>query len=298
MLAFVARYLGRTAKIWRLPILHSILFSNDEWLSRFYGFMEYPTLVVAFILSMIPWALYFIAHRISKPFRIPLAAVYYVLSFFPIYISYSRSGYLLFWIGAAGILFLSWKINTGTENKKILLSAAIVLFFLSVIPMSGYFAALIKELLAMREGSNSTRMEIYRESMECFLKNPLIGCGIKEIGRMGYPLGSHSSYLGFLYKTGILGALAAVAALIKQASLLLKRLLRSRQAQNAVCLLFVLLMLGYYIFEDIDGCDWLPCIWFASMGLLRGKQVFHDHHQSALHGDLLQQRKRGPAQIV
>ena len=272
-LAFIARFMRYVINTYTLPVTHRVLYSYDGWYSRFQGFMEYPTLVSSLVLLMTPWALYFILNKVNRPFRIPCAVIYYVLSFFPIYISYSRNGYVLFWSGAVGILFLCWKVKLGSKNKRVLAIIVGTLFLAGAVFFSQYTIALVNKLLDMRQGSNSTRMDIYKETIENLQGwNLLLGCGIKKIGRVGYPLGSHCTYLGFLYKTGIAGTLMIMAALLRQGIFLLKSLLKSQKIRDGICLLFALLMFAYFIFEDMDGCDWFLCIWFSIIGVLRRLQ--------------------------
>ena len=56
------------------------------------------------------------------------------------------------------------------------------------------------------EGSKMTRIQIYINSIESLKQHFIIGWGTqRDVPGMYYPLGSHSFYLGILYKHGILG---------------------------------------------------------------------------------------------
>ena len=66
---------------------------------------------------------------------------------------------------------------------------------------------MLGQYASAREGSNATRGNIYSASIEkAFAESPLIGMGIKDLSPYDLiPYGSHSTYVGFFYKTGIIG---------------------------------------------------------------------------------------------
>jgi len=69
----------------------------------------------------------------------------------------------------------------------------------------------IVTLYHMKEGSNAMRMILYKESIDLMMAtNPILGIGIKpNIGELtlgaNLPLGSHSTLIGYFFKTGLLG---------------------------------------------------------------------------------------------
>lgn len=123
----------------------------------------------------------------------------------------------------------------------------------------------------MRVGSNSTRQIIYVETIHAWKQHKFIGSGIKAIGSLGYPLGSHSSYLGFLYKTGIVGFICVIIGFgVKCRKLVIH--LKGLDTFCATCIMAVLSLLIFFIFEDIDGSNWLVCVWMAMLGIISNQE--------------------------
>ncbi len=75
-------------------------------------------------------------------------------------------------------------------------------------------SALLEQFLTLRGGgSTSTRGIIYQQTILAILDNPL-GYGTqRDIPGLGYPLGSHSNWLGLLFKYGV-GGFAAVLLML------------------------------------------------------------------------------------
>ena len=79
--------------------------------------------------------------------------------------------------------------------------------FLLWLEQSGILYQIIDLVLYSRgEGSANTRGKIYVQTFNSFLERPLFGWGTeRDVKGLAYPLGSHSYYLGTLYKQGIVG---------------------------------------------------------------------------------------------
>jgi O-antigen ligase len=79
--------------------------------------------------------------------------------------------------------------------------------FLLWLEQSGILYQIIDLLIYSRgEGSVNTRMKIYVQTFDSFLERPFFGWGTeRDVKGLAYPLGSHSYYLGTLYKQGIVG---------------------------------------------------------------------------------------------
>ena len=78
-----------------------------------------------------------------------------------------------------------------------------------------------------------------------------------------YPLGSHSSYVGFFYKTGLLGLGCILFALFK----LIKAVFLKHFKKNMLFLLGVGAILLAMALEDIDGADWLLVLFMTINGI-------------------------------
>ncbi|MEQ9116807.1 O-antigen ligase family protein [Fulvivirga sp.] len=113
----------------------------------------------------------------------------------------------LFTIGSRSMLFfgvitvLIYHIKS--KHLYLLFVFMMPLFILAIVN-------LIPVLSEMRQGSNDTRMAIYTESLRLTLDtNFILGLGIKPIlpgiVSFQYPVGSHSTLLGYFIKNGMIG---------------------------------------------------------------------------------------------
>lgn len=234
----------------RVGINFSLLGSTlntDDWINgvkqnRLLAFFEYSSLITSFIL--INLGLYFLSPTKNKLFNIFLL----IMSFIPILLSLSRIcivAYIVFLF-----FYIFYKIKKTNYGNLILLSAFFLTFF-AVIIFSNQLIKYIYDIVFLREGSNNTRMTIYALSFsEVLNKNFLFGIGIKSLHN-GIPLGSHSTYIGMLYKSGILGCLIFLILLYAIIKMIFKSNVSFEVKGVFISFLFI------FLFEDIDGTNWL-----------------------------------------
>jgi len=79
--------------------------------------------------------------------------------------------------------------------------------FLLYLELTGFLYQIIDLLLYSRgQGSANSRIKIYTQTFSSFLERPIFGWGTeRDVKGLAYPMGSHSYYLGTLYKQGIVG---------------------------------------------------------------------------------------------
>lgn len=128
--------------------------------------------------------------------------------------------------------------------------------------------ALWQGLNDMRAGSSDIRFQVYEATIdEALSTSPLIGVGIKSRGDFFIPLGSHSTYLGVLLKTGLLGlsclVMFAVGIIRQYIIAVTKRWNNPKGRLLALLVSFLLFM----IFEDIDAAPLLGYLYFFSIAL-------------------------------
>lgn len=130
----------------------------------------------------------------------------------------TRSGYLI--TGLA--YFMAFLLCREHKRRDYLFIAALI--SVSIILLLLYKEDAensIHSFILARAGSNHTRIQIYLESIKLAFENsPVWGMGIKHISETGYPLGSHSTYIGVFYKTGVTGTLLFVCILLEIAKIL------------------------------------------------------------------------------
>ena len=129
-----------------------------------------------------------------------------------------------------------------------------------------YIAFEFNSLFNARGGSNSARFGIYRNSLrKMWQESPIIGIGIKYM--LGsFPYGSHSTYVGLLYKAGFLGATFYFSGLIG----MVKRMMNSIKGNGweTAFLMAIICYAVLMIFSDIDGSDWSIASLFLVYGIV------------------------------
>lgn len=226
---------------------------------RLDAYMDYPNLILIFYLVQFPFAVYFVKSR----WRVFTASLSVVLSAVPALLAHSRAGSLLVYLCVA--FAISYILGF---TKKQIISAIFLGLAISVLALLVFndaFSSAIQHLLNARAGSTSMRQDIYTKSiMMTIHKSPIIGNGIK-VEYLGYPLGSHSTYIGFLYKSGILGAFFAGTGFV----FLILHFLKSALIGNTSIFFVVCFvsLLSFLALEDIDGSDWSLIIFWISAAI-------------------------------
>lgn len=161
------------------------------------------------------------------------------------------------------------------EKQKTLLWAlfgiTIVIFALPLLDQA------ITAFLKMREGSNTSRMDLYVQSIN-YLKGIdwVLGAGIKpRIVFSSYPIGSHSTYVASLYK---MGALGFSLFLLLQVTLVIRwyqvKALASKRKEDFALwrgLGLVMLSMNFWMMtEDIDAPQFLAFLYFSCVGYFEG----------------------------
>lgn len=150
----------------------------------------------------------------------------------------------------------------------------VLLILLALAPVLERF---FEVLVGLREGSNTTRMEIYRVSLQQLEGVEWIfGLGLKPRSTfLDYPLGSHSTYISLIYKSGLLGFFSFLwfqASLFLRWYKLKEKAGRDRETfalWKGLGLVFISMSL-WMITEDIDAPQFLAFIYFSLVGIFEG----------------------------
>ena len=252
-------------------------FIGVDWLdgdktTRFFCFFEYPNLIDAFCLIMFPLSLLFVVKSFSRFY----AYIYCFFSLFPILASASRSGILLSVVMIAnGILYIRANLPKKNLSNKLIVTMSLCLLILCLLLFNNVIISQLDSIFFSRSGSNNTRFSLYQYSVQKMLdKSPLFGCGIKEtIPQFGehIPLGSHSTYLGVLYKTGIVGFVIFLLAIF----FIVKSIIENNHFDMYITV-FISIFILFLTFEDVDGADWLLALVLSVAGCLSG-QTFKEY---------------------
>ena len=108
-------------------------------------------------------------------------------------------------------------VRTGLRTRAMLAALGFALLAVLAVttPASDAGETLEAAVLARGPGSLNARLQIYRETVAGIERRPLLGWGSeRDIEGLRYPAGSHSLYLGMLYRHGLIGLALFVAMLV------------------------------------------------------------------------------------
>lgn len=229
--------------------------------TRFYGFMEYANLMPTFFLICVPYLFY--GKVDIKRFTI------LILSFAGVFLSNSRIGIIvcsvvLFLIG---IYFITSRTKKREVAILIYLCCAAILLIIAIF-YSKHLIEYIMLIINGRPGSTNTRKQIYVSSLDLVINNSVVlGMGVKEL--IGdYPLGSHSTFIGAFYRVGLIG-LTIISSIFF--TMIVKLYKAWKKRRNLFCFCSVVSFVGITMvlfFEDLDGANWLICIFFSSFSAI------------------------------
>ena len=152
------------------------------------------------------------------------------------------------------------------EQRIVILACAAVIALFLLYRYRRYLMFELSSFFNARGGSNEARFNIYRKSLEKMLiESPILGIGIKYM--LGsFPYGSHSTYIGLLYKAGFLGTfmyLIGIFRLFGNFTYSSRKLISSNTA-----LITMLFYAVFLIFADLDASNWVIVSMFTLLGLV------------------------------
>lgn len=237
-----------------------------DWLGsaqyRTAGIMGQPTWAGAFAFASIIIAamLYRDASRSFKTYLWLAGSVNTVV----VILSLSRS----VWIIGSAVVLLAMLLSLHAKQSQTfwpLLTASFLSLAGVLILFSSQIMEALTELNDQRAGSSGSRVEIYQETWGLIeaVPIPMFGYGIKPQDEgLVASIGTHSTYLGLLFRAGIVG-LAAFAVLVM---LILRRSSRLDSPHLRIALL--LFVIGWLALEDLDGGHLLPLVLVALINRL------------------------------
>ncbi|MBQ7266097.1 MAG: O-antigen ligase family protein [Firmicutes bacterium] len=235
--------------------------------TRFCGFMDTVLCPSHMFIFSFPLYVYSAVSSRTKPWLLFLFGVF---SFVPIFATHSRIGTVICLsqlVILLGVIFNNSKIRV--KHLVCIFATVIILFF--VLTNFNYIKSNFWNFFNSRDGSNSTRFSIYHNSIKkAWTESPFIGMGIKYMfGK--YPYGSHCTYIGIFYKTGILGLCVFVTAFFILYTALFKNLKYSVWGKGIFLMLVVYMF--FLVFADLDATNWIVLSFFSVCGLMSNKNL-------------------------
>lgn len=163
---------------------------------RSFGFNPYPTALGLMMLFSISMTLGY--YFITKRKRLLVALL---IQLIPLTLSFSRAAVLGLVTGIVAVYTLQ---NIG--KLAFVMKFAAIAGLLVVISLNVSLRRVAEGIDQFRAESTSFRMNMYERTFEEALKKPFIGYGFKPLEKdVPFPMASHSSYVGVIYRAGFLG---------------------------------------------------------------------------------------------
>ncbi|HEX9565842.1 MAG TPA: O-antigen ligase family protein [Gemmatimonadaceae bacterium] len=206
----------------------------------------------------------FIARQAAGRLRVRDGAVA-ILLLIPIVLTWQRTVFIALAAGAAAYLTIWLRPSL---LRVVGIGAGLLIAVLAAPVLREAAVAAAEFVQAARAGSTSARLEAYRDAASVFHEQPLIGLGVKprEEDR-ALSVGSHSTYLGTLMKSGLLGAAMLALFLSTAVALALRALFRD--PHHAVIGVSVGVLLIWLAVEDLDAAALVALEAFVMLGVLR-----------------------------
>jgi O-antigen ligase len=143
------------------------------------------------------------------------------------FLTFSRGGYLGLGVALIIMLTIFWKEISQTYKKVILVGlAGLLIFIILPNPFSTRFVSIFN----LKEGSNSGRIETWKQAVNVIAEHPIGGVGIgnypleiKPTASYREPIYAHNTYLDIAVDSGIVNALIWIGILVFSIAKLLRR---------------------------------------------------------------------------
>ena len=179
--------------------------------ARVKGLFLYPTHYGSALALSLPVVSYFWERKSGK-WKFALAVLFGML-LINFVASTARTAGLGWLLGGLYFLNMSW---THRRRARIATATALLLGLITVLLVPGPISQAAETVLFARGSKTlSQRATIYQESINGITERPLLGWGTeRDIPDFRHPAGSHSTYLGILYKHGSLGLAVFIALMV------------------------------------------------------------------------------------
>lgn len=240
--------------------LYETTFLSGRATTKFFGLNDYSNMNLFYLMLMVTMSLPYLRKK-----KIWVQLVILGLASVEIFLINSRAGMILFTLSLV-CSFL--ELFVAKRYRNALFFLALVCAFAGTIALFPELWQLLRDkIIYGNESSTGFRVAILTQSIrESWEMSPIWGMGIKRYFAEGYPLGSHSSYVGFFYKTGFIGLILGMASF----AIANWKVLRRVPSCDSIRLvaMFLLSFMVLFAIEDVDGTNWSPMLYFACLAIL------------------------------
>lgn len=222
-------------------------------------FSPYPTALAQLVL-----ALFFLSLLVTK--KAFHKFLLWVACFGVIYLTKSRGVAVSFLLCSTVFIYFNFQSKPFRASLGILFS--LISLFIAVFYIDNIIS-FWRDFNSLRANSSNLRFYLYMYSIEYWLEeNPIFGVGIKpRFDWLFIPLGSHSTFLGIFFRTGIVGGISFLSIHLTL-FVFAYRALKKRSEVGLVLFVSYLSFQIYMVFEDIDAPQYLFLVYSIVIGLL------------------------------
>lgn len=245
------RFLGKT--------LYETTYLSGEAKTKFIGLNDFSNMNLFYVMSMLMMSFYYLKRK-----SMWLQLIIILMTSIEVMLINSRSGYVLY-----GIVLIVYCIYLGRmiQKKQMLICVTLIAFLVCIILFKNISRLFMERIIYGNASSTSFRVVILKESINAVMqRSPLWGIGIKETMQAGYVLGSHSTYIGFLYKTGIVGLVIGMYIMLTTIYVAMKNTKNMVITTSTICFLIL------FAIEDLDGTNWSILLFFSMFAILSNKK--------------------------
>jgi O-antigen ligase len=155
----------------------------------------------------------------------------FLAAFFIIFFAQARLAMIMLLIMPVmqSMFMAAFKTRRATYDILLLSFASLALLVFAAAYFNEITSALSDLFFERRRGSAEARGQIYSLTWSWFLERPFIGYGTQvDVPELDYPLGSHSTPLGLMFKHGIFAAILIVFVLLSGLAAHIKILVSSK----------------------------------------------------------------------
>jgi len=164
-----------------------------------------PNSLAAVLIMLLPLQLFLWGHATKRQRLLLMAAI--PLGIICLFFTYSRGAAVSVPLGFLFFLYLKFRIRQARRQQiTVMITTGVLLFAILGLLISGS-----RFVTDIKPQSDTTRMLIIRKSIESLRSSPVFGWGTQrnmEVIALDpeiKPLGSHSNYLAYLYRYGLVG---------------------------------------------------------------------------------------------
>lgn len=251
--------------------LYETTYLSGKITTKFFGLNDYSNMNLFYLMLNTTLALPYLRKK-----KVWIQLIILGIASFEVLLINSRAGMILFTLA---LLFALLELLIPIRYRKAVFFLTMGLVLVgAVMIFPKLWQMFLDKIIYGNTSSTGFRVSILTESIrEAWEMSPIWGMGIKRYFAEGYPLGSHSTYVGFFYKTGFIGLILGMFVFVKTNWQVLRRIFSDGKIRLVA--MFLLSFAVLFAIEDVDGTNWSAMLYFSALAILAGRPGGHESHR-------------------